>query len=575
MQDFHQAGPRLVNQFEEDVVLKSYLQRVLPAESYATVAPDLRRFGERVVSDVLAMAKDAEAHPPRLVNYDPWGRRIDEIETSAGWQKLDGVSAEEGLVALGYERPLGPLSRVYQFAKLYLFDPSSAIYSCPLAMTDGAARLIEVHGDGALRKGAFRHLTSRDPKTFWTSGQWMTERQGGSDVSRTSTRARPVGKDSYLLYGDKWFTSATTSQMAMTLARIEAADGTTVPGSRGLSLFYLETKDEHHAPNGIRINRLKDKLGTKALPTAELTLDGAQARLVGRAGEGVRTIATLFNVTRIYNSVCAVAKMRRAVVLARDFARRREAFGKFLSEHPLHVETLARMELETRAGFHLVFSLAERLGRVECGPDDKKSDEASVLRLLTPIAKMFTGKQAVAVTSEALECFGGAGYIEDTGLPALLRDAQVLSIWEGTTNVLSLDVLRAIEKDRALPPFLAEVERMASSACRHTSLSESAEVLSGAAKKIAKTVLRLAGLSREIQEASARDLAYGLGKIYAGATLIEQAAGELERSPKTAASAVVAAQRWCVSDLAAVPFLDAGHLQCSRELVFGKSSGPL
>ena len=192
--------------------------------------------------------------------------------------------------------------------------------------------------------------------------------------------------------------------------------------------------------NNIVIHRLKDKLGTRSLPTAELGLMGTRAKLVGEPGEGVRNITTLVNITRIYNAICAAATLRRGLALARDYATRREAFGRRLIDQPLHAATLADLEVEYQGGFHLAMRAVELLGAKNAAR--RLADESAVLRLLTPLAKLYTARQAVAGMSEVLEAFGGAGYIEDTGLPRLLRDAQVLSIWEGTTNVLSLDVLR-------------------------------------------------------------------------------------------------------------------------------------
>jgi len=203
MNEFFQDGPVLGNQYEDDSLLRSYLARWMPEEMLAEVEADLEKFGARVVGDIVPMAEDVERNEPVLVSFDPWGRRIDRIDTAAGWKQLERVAAEEGLVAIGYERRQGDLSRLYQFAKMYLFNPSSAVYSCPLAMADGAARAIEVLGDESLRQGAYRRLTSRDPEQFWTSGQWMTERAGGSDVGRTETVARREG-GTHRLYGTKW-----------------------------------------------------------------------------------------------------------------------------------------------------------------------------------------------------------------------------------------------------------------------------------------------------------------------------------------------------------------------------------
>ena len=317
-------------------------------------------------------------------------------------------------------------------------------------MTDGAARTLLGSGNRDLIERAVSHLTSRDPKEFWTSGQWMTELTGGSDVGASETIAKPAPDSTrnseletrhWLLYGRKWFTSAATSQIALTLARPEGNPA----GGRGLALFYLEMRDEHGRLRNISIDRLKDKLGTRKVPTAELTLNGTPAQLVMGTTDGVRNIAPLLNITRLWNGISAVSLMRRSIALALDYAHKRSAFGSLLSEKPLHMDTLAGLQAEAEASFHFAFLVAELTGRAETGELDQ--EQTLLLRLLTPLMKLTTGKQVVAVVSEALEAFGGAGYVEDTGLPMLLRDAQVLPIWEGTTNVLALDAVRALGAD--------------------------------------------------------------------------------------------------------------------------------
>ncbi len=295
------------------------------------------------------------------------------------------------------------------------------------------ARLL-ASGDQALIDRAVPHLLSRDLDQSWTSGQWMTETTGGSDVGRSETVAVP-DRDGWRLYGRKWFTSAVTSQMALTLARPEG----NAPGGKGLAMFYVEVRDAAGKLNGISVDRLKDKLGTRKVPTAELTLDGTRAILVGAPANGTRAIEPMLAVTRLWNSVCAVSFMRRGLALARSYAANRTAFGQPLAQLPLHADTLAALEAETWGAFLMTFLLVELNGRQEAGEID--GEQLALLRLLTPLTKLVTGKQAVAVLSEVLESFGGAGYVEDTGLPQLLRDAQVLPIWEGTTNVLALDAL--------------------------------------------------------------------------------------------------------------------------------------
>ena len=493
---FFQEPPRPGDAFATDRVLRSWLSRVLPAEVRAAVTPDLARMGALATGHLLALQEADRQSEPRLIGWDPWGRRIDRIELTPLWREAQRIAAETGLVALPYERAHGAFSRLHQFALVYLFHPSSDVYTCPLAMSDGAAKTLLVHGNRALIDRALPRLTSRDPARAWTSGQWMTERTGGSDVSGTSTIAEPDADGNFRLHGTKWFTSATTSEMALALARIGS--------SEALSLFQLELRDASGRLNDIEVHRLKDKLGTRALPTAELSLRGTPARLVGEPGKGIRTIATMLNITRLYNACCAAAQMRRAVMLAEDYARRRIAFGRPLIEQPLHAETLRAMEQETRVATLMIFHAAALLGRDETGKASE--DERKLLRLMTPLVKLYTAKQAVAVCSEALEAFGGAGYIEDTGLPVLLRNAQVLAIWEGTTNVLALDLLRALGKDDSLPLFAAFVrERVTGKGKVDEALSQELE--------------NLPGLLADAPERNARRLAFAMARILGTALL--------------------------------------------------------
>lgn len=539
MDEFFQQPPKLNNQYETDRVLQFYLKWKLPSAIFEEIKPEFIHFGDRVVTDIYELSKIAEASPPKHVPYDPWGKRIDDIEVSPAWKALDRISAEEKLIAIGYERRHGAFSRIHQFVKIYLFHPSSAMYTCPLAMTDGAARAIELQGNAILKQKYFQHLTSFDPKSFWTSGQWMTERTGGSDVSHTSTYAKPNGNQ-FQLYGTKWFTSATTSQMAMTLARIEGAPA----GNKGLSLFCLELRNQNGTLNGIRINRLKDKLGTDALPTAELTLEGTVATLVGAPCDGVKNISTQFNITRIYNACCAVGYMRRAIALACDYATKRKAFGRMLSEHGLHIETLANLQIEYESAFHLVFHAVELLGKEELG--EATQSESAILRLLTPLVKLYTAKQAILVVSEAIEAFGGAGYIEDTGLPRLLRDTQVLSIWEGTTNVLSLDVLRAMRKENATEPFLNDIEKRLNQITAEKLIPSKNKIFQDLSE-LKRFLALLFNLDEEGQQTAARHFAFSMIQVYAASLLLEHADWSLKNNINLQAS--ITAERWCAKQL--------------------------
>ena len=447
---FFQDAPRLANAYDEDPMLSSYLARVL-GDDLASVEPELRALGDLAAGHFYDLQLRDRENEPTLTQWDAWGRRIDHIEVSPLWKEAARLAAERGLVAAAYEDRLGARARIYQFAMVHVIAPSLDVYGCPLAMTDGAARTLLDSGNRALIDLALPRLTSRDPARAWTSGQWMTERTGGSDVGLSETVARQDADGTWRLSGTKWFTSATTAEMALTLARPAGNPD----GSRGLALFFVRVRDDAgRLSPGISVNRLKDKLGTRKVPTAELTLDGAPAILVGSESDGVRAITPMLSITRTWNAVSSSSGIRRALALAEDYAGRRRAFGALLRDKPLHADTLAGLEAEYAGAFLLAFRAVEILGKLERGTADEHDER--LMRALTPIAKLTTAKQAVAIASEAIESCGGAGYIEDTGLPRLLADAQVLPIWEGTTNVLSLDTLRALGKGGAIEAVVAD-----------------------------------------------------------------------------------------------------------------------
>jgi acyl-CoA dehydrogenase len=550
---FQQDPPRLGNTYADDDALRELLARLLPPDVHGALEPQWRELGREAAGPLAELARQAEADPPRHVPFDAWGRRVDRVETCSAWRELQDAAARWGLYAVPYEPGLGPHARLHQGALLALYAPSSAIASCPLAMTDGAARTLLEH-DPPLAARVVPHFTARDPQRLWTCGQWMTEKSGGSDVSGTRTVARREPDGTYRLWGDKWFTSAVTSEAALTLARTEEGDS--------LSLFFLELRGADGGLSGLRVERLKDKLGTRALPTAELALTGARAVAVGGLGQGVRKVAPLLNTTRLHNAVNATATLGRLLQLLRDYARRRRAFGGSLGQKPLHRETLAGLQVEYEAALGLTFECLRLLGRLEAGLAGAR--EKLCLRLLTPVAKLATARQAVAGASEALEGFGGAGYVEDTGLPVHLRNAQVLSIWEGTTNVLSLDVLRAVAREGALDAWAEDVRERLDPLARGPLAACAAPLAAYAGH-----VLQWCGTTHgEAQEAGARRFALAIAAVASGLALCEQAAWSLAHggSDRTAH----AARRWTESRLRPLPPPEhAEHDARSRDVLSG------
>ncbi len=515
---FIQQPPTLAPQYSDDRVLRRYLQRQLPPDTLREIEPSLIEMGELAAGRLWELALTHRNDEPQLTNWDPWGNRIDHVEVNPAWKEYAQVAAERGVVATAYERKHGAFSRVHQFALTYLFAPSTQIYTCPLAMTDGAARSLETLASPALRDRVLPRLLSRDPAEVWISGQWMTEQIGGSDVGLSETVARQDAAG-WRLYGTKWFTSAITNQVALTLARPEGNPS----GGKGLALFFVQVRDQAGKLNGISVDRLKEKLGTRHLPTAELTLNGTLAEPVASLDNGVRNMANMLNLTRTWNAVVSVSSMRRGLALARDYAGKRVAFGAPLSQKPLHLDTLADLTAEYEGAFQLVFEEVRLLGQAELG-ELSEADQRTLLAI-QPLAKLLTGKQAVAHASEVLECFGGAGYIEDTGLPTLLRDAQVLSIWEGTTNVLSLEALRALSRGDVWGLLVKKISGHATQA-REPELVALGKQAIQAAEHALHWMATNASNPQGI-EAGARRGALTLGRALALALLVEHAQWEL------------------------------------------------
>ncbi len=508
MDPFLQDQPRFSNRFRTDRALRHSLERILPPEVFTEMQSEFDGMGARAAGDLRELSARAEGNPPRHVPYDSFGRRVDRIDVDPAWLELVSFGKEAGVVSIPFAGAHGAHARVVQFGLIDLWNPSSATAGCPLSMTDASARVL-LNEDPQLAKTYVPRLTARSADA-WTSGQWMTEKEGGSDVGRTGTVAREHADGTWTLYGTKWFTSATTTNMALALARPEGAGD----GSRALSLFALELRHSDGSWNGIGVRRLKDKLGTKALPTAELELEGTLAVPVGGIGRGIPKVAAMLNITRVWSAFGTLSPMGAGLALARDYANRREAFGRLLKDLPLHRAWIARIAAEYEAANVLSYRAAELLGAQEHGTGD-----AALARVVFPLTKLSVARQGVWGCSELIESFGGAGYVEDTGLPRLLRDAHVNCIWEGTTSVLSLDVLRALAKEGVLAAYRDDVDR-ASRAYDHPLLDAPRAAIDSALATL-RTV--------EPSERNARRLGWGMARTYQAALLCEAAGWALDK----------------------------------------------
>jgi len=533
MDRFVQAVPEPVDPYTGDGFLRAWLDRTLGPAGHAAAKGRLTALATDVVGTLRAAHADAETHPPKLIRYDAWGARVDRIETAAGWQEQRAAAARHAVVALPYlpdaRAAWGAAARVVQHALLHLYGPESATFSCPVAMADGAAALLSrPEVDPAVRDAWLPRLTSTDPSVAVTSGQWMTESQGGSDLSHTSTVATAGADGGWSLTGEKWFCSAADSAVAVALARPSGAG----PGSRVLAPFLIPRYDDSGATApGIRIHRLKDKLGTRALPTAEIGLDSAAALPLGDpTAPGLTRAMALVVVTRLHNAAAAAGGMRRGLAYALAFAQQRTVAGGPLAASPLHRATLGALAVDAAGAFALAAHAFALLGRVVVGADPSARDE---LRIVAPLAKLLTGKLAVSSASEYVESFGGAGYVEDTGVPRLLRDAQVLPIWEGTTNVLALDALRAVVRDEGAAPLLARLDAAGDFA---RGLSPAlADLLATATKALRADLSDVAADPTAVGViAGARGLALRMAHALTAALLIEHATGADEQAEEAA-----------------------------------------
>lgn len=428
----------MANFYLSDAPFARRMARLLgPDLSWAE--PHLVRMGAHAAGELNNLACEADRFTPRLERYDAHGERIDDVSFHPSYQRMREIAYGEGLVSLAYDdqaRPGGGRApHTLTMGMSYLFAQSEAGLLCPVCMTDGAARVIERFAEPEIVSRYLPGLTSSDSESLLEGAMWLTEKQGGSDVGANSTVARE--KDGrWLLRGEKWFTSNAGGGVMLVLARPEGAPD----GTAGLSLFLAPLTLPDGRRNAIRFERLKDKLGTRSMATAESVLDDAEAWLIASPPRGFKAMAEMINLSRLYNATASCAAMRRGLHEALSWSRERKSFGRLLSDHPLMREVLVDMAVECEASTALTFEAISQIDRLDAG-DDVNEDAQNLLHTFTPITKLYTAKQAVAVASEAIECLGGNGYVETFVTPRLLRDAQVLPIWEGTTNILSLDLL--------------------------------------------------------------------------------------------------------------------------------------
>jgi putative acyl-CoA dehydrogenase len=443
----------------------------------------------------------AEKNIPVLHTHDRYGNRIDEVEFDPAWHQLMTVAVEAGIHATPWADGRAG-AHVARAAKEFVWTATDPGHICPISMTYAVVPALRANADLAATYEPLLTSTSYDfglrspaTKGGLIAGMSMTEKQGGSDVRANTTTATPASDGTYSLVGHKWFTSAPMSDFFLTLAQ--------APG--GLSCFFVPRVLGDGSRNAIRLQRLKSKLGNRSNASAEIEYDGATGWLVGEEGRGVPTIIEMVNMTRLDCTIGSAAGMRIATMQAVHHARHRSAFGKLLVDQPLMGNVLADLAVEAEAATYAAMRLAGATDRVARGDEQ----EAAVRRVALAVSKYWVCKRAPVHAAEALECLGGNGYVEESGMPRLYRESPLMSIWEGSGNVAALDTLRAMARQpESLDAFFDEVELAAGADSR----------LDDAVGRVRKELTDVADI-----EYRARHLVEQLALVFQGSLLVRHA----------------------------------------------------
>ncbi|GAA0203196.1 acyl-CoA dehydrogenase family protein [Halobaculum roseum] len=454
---------RECNYWRMDPTLRAAVERAYPSDEFSWASPILERFGHACGHGIADRSDRIDRHPPELHTYDADGEIVNEVEYHPDQRENERVVyGEFRLTHDPFHAPPGrgePASYTHALAMQALLSYCDIGFTCPASMTTGAAIVLDAADHDC--EEYFDRLTNDDIDEHIEGAMFLTEKQGGSDVGANEVRAEPADDGTYRLYGEKWFCSNIDAQGALALARTpDAPDGT-----EGLSLFLVPREVDGEVNDSL-FRRLKDKLGTLSVPTGEIEFRGATGYLIGEEGDGFRLMAEMMNYERLTNATGAVGVMGRALLEAKVHAADRETFGKRLDEHALMRRDLAELTVEYEGAATFSFEAARWYNEYKRGveSDDDTGSDADrafkLMRLLVPVAKYRTARDSVGIASYCMEILGGNGYVREHTTPRLLRDTQVLPIWEGASNVISLDVLRVLERERAheaLIPFVSEL----------------------------------------------------------------------------------------------------------------------
>lgn len=457
------------NFYLEDQQLQRLVKRYLPPDFFTWANKQLDAFGAHCAGAISERAVHTDRNgEPRLIQYDKFGNEISKVWVNEGYQKTVQETYDTGIV--GYiHKDIPELGHkgnyVYAFTQGYLLSQAEAGFYCPVTLTKATAYLLDRYATEAIKQRFLPHVLATGEEELYEGATFLTERQGGSDVGANEVKAEQAGSY-YQLTGEKYFASnAGTCGVAMVLARTTGG----APGTKGLSLFAVPW-EENRVNGKLRIRRLKDKLGVRAVPSAEVEFFQATGYLVGELHQGFSYMIEALNLSRVANAVASVGMMRRAYTEAKAYANIRKAFDKQLTDFPMVRETLSTMGAIQEIGLSTMFTVIKLMDQVMGGEQRASFKEQILFRLYVAIMKKETAEQAIHFAHEAIEMHGGNGYIEDFITPRLLRDAQVLTVWEGTANILGLEVIRLISKYQADKLFINDMTKRLQTAKKESPL---------------------------------------------------------------------------------------------------------
>ncbi|MEQ8394818.1 acyl-CoA dehydrogenase family protein [Thalassobaculum sp.] len=488
-----------LNAYDDDMALRALLGLYLSPGDLASLTPAFRRLGGLVHGRLDDLAHEADRNPPVLRHRDRQGRDVQAIDKHPAYVEMERIGFQDfAFAALSHRPALGldtPVPHAAKYALQYLFAQAEFGLLCPISMTDALTRTIRRFADPDLVARYLPGLTAERLEDQIQGAMFMTEKAAGSDVAATVTAARPDG-GMWRLNGDKWFCSNTDAGLALVLARPEGAPA----GIKGVSLFLLPRDLPDGTRNSYRIVRLKDKLGTRSMASGEIVLEDARAWMIGEPGQGFVQMAEMINQSRLSNAVRSAGIMRRALREALAVARGREAFGRRLIDLPLQRRQLLKLMLPTEQALSVTMFTADALARADAGEDQGRA----LRRILTPLVKFRVCRDARKVAGDGMEARGGVGYIEEWIEPRLVRDSHLGSIWEGTSNIVALDVMRAARKEAAHAALGEALSRRMVEAGVEVGLRDRLDGL------LARAVTAVGSVAETVDDGRARTVASGL-----------------------------------------------------------------